>query len=93
MAIGLEQVQIQFQPVLDAYIKGSITEETMLKLVQWEKRWTWSFENYKPVFDLAREKQIPLIALNVNSEDLAIVEKNGFQGLSPDQVKRYIKDP
>lgn len=93
MSIGLEQIQVQFQPALDAYVAGSISEETMLTDVQWEKRWSWSFDNYRPVFELAKEFKIPLIALNVNSEDLAAVERQGFQGLSKEQVKRYIKDP
>jgi uncharacterized iron-regulated protein len=93
MSIGLEQVQVQFQPVLDAYIEGRITEENMLQNVQWEKRWSWSYDNYRPVFELARELKIPLIALNVNTEDLAVVEESGFQGLSKEQVHRYIKDP
>eukprot|EP00957_Ditylum_brightwellii_P023452 1770328-Ditylum_brightwellii.AAC.1 len=37
MAIGLEQVQRQFQPVLDDFIAGKISEEEMLKGVDWEK--------------------------------------------------------
>lgn len=93
MSIGLEQIQIQYQPYLDQYVEGTISEQTMLESVQWEKRWSWSFENYRPVFELARELKIPLIALNVNSEDLALVEENGFPGLSKELVHRYIKDP
>ena len=93
LSIGLEQIQVQFQPVLDAYVEGSITEEMMLRDVEWEKRWSWSFDNYRPIFDLAKELKLPLIALNVNSEDLAAVEENGLQGLNREQVKRYIKDP
>jgi hypothetical protein len=50
MAIGLEQIQVQFQPILDAYVMGDISEEEMLQGVQWEKRWTWSYENYRPIF-------------------------------------------
>ena len=93
ISIGLEQIQVQYQPALDDFVQGKITEQEMLEKVQWEKRWSWPFINYKPVFDLARELQIPLIALNVNSEDLAVVEEVGFQGLSQEQVRRYIKDP
>lgn len=92
LAIGLEQVQIQFQPVLDDFVNGVISEEEMLKGVDWEQRWFWSYDKYRPVFELAREKKIPLIALNVNSEDLAVVERSGYPGLSPSQLQRYIKD-
>lgn len=93
MSIGLEQVQVQFQPVLDDFVAGEISEEQMLHFVQWDKRWSWPYENYKPIFSLARELKIPLIALNVNSEDLSAVEIGGIAGLSKEQLKRYIKDP
>ena len=93
MAIGLEQVQLQFQPVLDDYISGKISLQEMRKRVDWEKRWFWSFEGYAPIFERAQELGIPLIALNVNSEDLAEVEKAGLAGLSLNRMKQYIKDP
>ena len=93
IAIGLEQVQIQFQPALDDYIQGKISLAEMKSKVEWEKRWFWSFEGYAPIFELARKNKIPLIALNVNSEDLAEVEKAGLAGLPPSQLKQYIKDP
>ena len=51
MAIGLEQVQVQFQPMLDMYVSGRISEDDLLQNVQWEKRWSWSFDNYRPVFE------------------------------------------
>jgi uncharacterized iron-regulated protein len=93
LAIGLEQVQIQFQPVLDDYINGKISLEDMKRMVEWEKRWFWSFDGYAPIFESARKNKIPLIALNVNSEDLAEVEKSGFAGLPQSRLKQYIKDP
>lgn len=94
MAIGLEQVQQQFQPVLDDYINGNIKDEKELcGGVQWEQRWMWPFAVYQPIFQLARELGIPLIALNVNSEDLALVEKGGFPNFPKAISSRYITDP
>lgn len=93
VSIGLEQIQVQYQSVLDDFVSGKISEKKMLEEVQWEKRWSWPYENYKPIFSLAKELNIPLIALNVNSEDLAAVEIGGITGLSREQIKKYIKDP
>lgn len=94
MSIGLEQIQVQFQHVLDDYVAGNISEEDMLAGVQWETRWAWSFDGYRPVFELAREQKIPLIALNVDSEDLAEVEQGGLPALNKkDRLFRYITDP
>jgi hypothetical protein len=93
MAIGLEQVQIQFQYVLDDYIQGGISLEEMRRLVDWDQRWTWPFEGYAPVFEAAKELNIQLVALNVDSEDLVKVEKQGYPGLPNDRLRKYIKDP
>eukprot|EP00536_Pseudo-nitzschia_multiseries_P003272 jgi/Psemu1/284311/fgenesh1_pg.49_\ len=93
LAIGLEQVQVQFQPVLDAYISGSMSIEEMRKNVEWDRRWTWPFEGYKGIFETARELKIPLVALNVDSEDLSKVENGGFSKLSPEERQKYILDP
>ena len=93
MAIGLEQVQNQFQPVLDDYVQGRIDLEEMKKKVEWEKRWMWDFEGYRDVFETARELKIRLLALNVDSEDLALVEKEGYPGLPIQRLRKYIKDP
>lgn len=92
MAIGLEQVQVQFQPALDAYIAGKISAEEMKRQVDWEKRWSWSFDGYLPVFETARKLKIPLIALNVDSEDLGLVESGGFPNLPRERLTRYITD-
>lgn len=93
MAVGLEMVQLQFQPVLDAYISKQISDEELKQQVQWEKRWSWSYEGYLPIFQTCRERNIPLIALNVDSEDLGLVEANGLPGLSRDRLVRYVPDP
>ena len=94
MAIGLEQVQVQFQPVLDDYISGKISLDDMKLLVQWDKRWMWNFEGYRGIFEAAKElENVRLLALNVDSEDLAQVEKGGYHGLPKEQLRKYIKDP
>jgi len=62
-------------------------------LVQWDKRWSWSFEGYLPVFETCRELKIPLVALNVDSEDLGLVESGGFPNLPRERLQKYISDP
>jgi uncharacterized iron-regulated protein len=93
MAIGLEQVQIQFQPVLDDYMQGNIELDEMKEKVEWNKRWSWDFEGYKGVFQTARDLNIRLLALNVDSEDLEKVEKGGYPGLPLERLRKYIQDP
>lgn len=93
IAIGLEQIQIQFQPVLNDYIAGKVSSSDLRRLVEWDKRWTWPFEVYEPIFQAARDLQMSLVALNVNSEDLEFVERLGLPGLPPERMREYIGDP
>lgn len=93
LAIGLEQVQIQFQPVLDDFTAGKISASDLRRLVEWDKRWTWPFEVYEPIFEASRDLQVSLVALNVNSEDLEYVERLGLPGLPSEKMKQYIGDP
>jgi uncharacterized iron-regulated protein len=92
MAVGLEQVQIKFQPILDDYISGKLSAQEMRKLVEWDTRWMWPFDVYEPVFQTAKELNMALVALNVNSEDLTLVEKGGLPGLPADRLRQYIGD-
>lgn len=93
MAVGLEQVQRQFQPVLDDFVAGRTSVAGLRESIQWDKRWVWSFEVYEDIFIAARDLKIPLIALNVDSEDLGPVEREGYPALTKERLRRYIKDP
>jgi uncharacterized iron-regulated protein len=77
---------------LDDYIAGKISTIELRKRVDWDKRWVWSFDLYEPIFRMARQSQIQLLALNVNSEDLSIVERYGFPGLPKERLRDYIID-
>ena len=79
--------------MLDDYIAGKIGIEEMKNMVEWDKRWMWDFEGYRPVFETAKDLNIRLLALNVDSEDLAKVEKGGYPGLPIGRLRKYIKDP
>lgn len=93
IAIGLEQVQVQFQNVLNEFVSGSkMTTSELRQHVQWDTRWVWSFDLYEPILRYAQMYQIPLIALNVNSEDLVLVERYGLPGLPPHRLREYVID-
>jgi len=92
VAVGLEQVQVKFQSVLDDFSQGKLSTAEMRRRVEWDKRWMWPFEVYQPIFETARDLKMPLIALNVNSEDLELVEKGGLPGLPRDRLQQYIAD-
>lgn len=82
LAIGLEFFQQPFQRHLDDYVAGRISEKEMLKNTEYFTRWRYDYRLYRPILQFAKEKGIPLIALNVPKELTEKVGKNGFDGLA-----------
>ncbi len=89
MGIGIEYVQRPFQPVLDAYIAGTVSEAQMLKKTQWYQRWGYDFRLYRGLFQYAREHNIPLVALNASRELTKAVRKSGIEAL-PVEYRRHL---
>ena len=93
MAVGLEMVQRRFQPQLDLYTAGRLTEAELRKAVDWDKRWGWPFQTYVPVLKAAKRARAQLLALNADDEDAAPVSAGGLAALAPDARRRYVSDP
>lgn len=70
-----EKVEMQFQPALDAYIAGDqgnggaamdSADTELEKATQWKERCAFPFENFLPVFHLARSRGLPMVAMGVD---------------------------
>lgn len=85
LAIGVEYLQQPFQQYLDDYIAGRIDEKEMLIKTEYFKRWQVDFRLLQPIFEFAREKHIPLLALNIADEVHNKVFKGGMKSLNPEE--------
>jgi uncharacterized iron-regulated protein len=85
LVIGMEMFQQPFQPALDAYIAGEISEEEMLRRTDYFERWRFDYRLYRPILRYVREHGIPVIALNLDREITAKVGKDGLEGLDEGQ--------
>jgi uncharacterized iron-regulated protein len=83
LAIGLEMFQKPFQPIIDQYLAGKISEKQLVERTEYKKRWGWPWENYAPLLRFAKARQIPVIALNTPIEILRKVSKGGLDSLQP----------
>ncbi|MGB0714083.1 MAG: ChaN family lipoprotein [Gammaproteobacteria bacterium] len=91
MAIGMEFFHRPFQPVLDAYVAGSLDEADMLKQSEYFQRWRFDFRLYRPILAYAREHGIPLRALNMETEVTSAMGPDGMDGLS-DELKSRLPE-
>ena len=85
IAIGMEAFQQPYQPTLDDYIGGRLDEREMLARTEWFDRWIYDYRLYRPILAFAREKGIPVVALNVPMELTARVSEAGLEGLEPEE--------
>ena len=86
LSIGMEMFQKQFQKHLDEFVSGKIDEKEMLKKTEYYKRWKYDYELYRPILLFAKEKQIPIVALNIDREITKKVVNGGFDSLSKEQL-------
>ncbi len=88
LAIGMEFFQQPFQPYIDDYIAGRIDEKAFLRDTEYYQRWRFDYRLYKPILDFAREKNIPVIALNVPQEITSKVGREGLESLTTEERKQ-----
>ena len=82
LVIGLEMLPRAAQPVLDAWVRGDIDEETFLRQSGWREYWHFDVQLYLPILRFARLNRIPIYALNVDKALLASVRQRGWSTLS-----------
>lgn len=87
LAIGMEMFQRPFQPVLDQYLAGQITEAELRQQSEYDQRWGFPWANYAPILRFAQANQIPVLALNTPTEVTRRVAQKGLDALQPSDLQ------
>ncbi|MEM6426526.1 MAG: ChaN family lipoprotein [Cyanobacteria bacterium P01_D01_bin.128] len=87
LAIAMEMFQRPFQPVLDRYLAGEISETELIEQSEYEQRWGFPWEYYAPILQFAQTHNIPVIALNAPAEITRQVAQEGLDSLSGDDFQ------
>jgi len=87
-AIGMEFFQQPFQPHVDAYVAGEITEKELLRRTEYFDRWRFDYRLYRPLVRYARAQGIPLVALNLEREITDKAGHGGIESLSEEERAR-----
>ncbi|MCF6294023.1 MAG: ChaN family lipoprotein [Robiginitomaculum sp.] len=92
MAIGLEMFPQYLQNVLDQWVAKTIDKATFIQRSQWDQIWAYDFDEYLPLFQFARDKNIPLIAINIQKSLLTMAREIGWKDI-PENHRQGITDP
>lgn len=87
IVIALEMFQRPYQPLLDRYLAGELTEAELRSQSQYDQRWGFPWNYYAPILRFAKENRLPLIALNTPTEVTRQVARNGLESLDPVERK------
>jgi uncharacterized iron-regulated protein len=87
IAMGFEQFGARSQAGLDSWVSGDSSIEDLFQIysLDWELNW-WPL--YIPIFQYAREHEIPMVGLNIPREIVRQVASQGFSSLSDNQRGR-----
>jgi uncharacterized iron-regulated protein len=83
VAVGLEMFRRESQTVLDRWVSGASAPAEFERAFR--DNWGYPFAAYRPIFDYAREKRLPMIGLNVPREVTRQVARGGFESLTEAQ--------
>lgn len=86
VALGMEMFQRPFQAALSAFAAGVSSEEQLLADTQYATRWTADFSLYRPLVEAARERRLPLLALNARTELTRKIARTGLASLSAEEA-------
>ncbi len=78
MILGAEMLEADNQDELDEYLAGNMDQKALDTLA---RLWPNHSTDYKPLVDLAKEKELRFIATNIPRRYAAMVHKGGFEAL------------
>ncbi|MFQ5599400.1 MAG: ChaN family lipoprotein [Candidatus Krumholzibacteriia bacterium] len=64
LILALEMILEEHQEHLDAYMHGEIGDEEFLERIEYRSTWNFNWENYRPLFDTARQLQVRVVGIN-----------------------------
>jgi uncharacterized iron-regulated protein len=85
VVVGLEMLQRPKQEVLNRWSAGQINERELLEQADWKGQWGFDFGYYRPIFDVARKHNAPVLGLNVPRDWVRAVGRGGLAALTDEQ--------
>ena len=86
VVIGLEMYPYTEQPFLDQWVGGMLTEKGFVELSRWYHNWGFNWGYYRDVLMFARDRRVPVVAVNTPRSVVSAVRQKGFSGLTEEEA-------
>jgi uncharacterized iron-regulated protein len=87
IAVGLEMLPVDLQPVLDRYNSGEIDFDQLAAEVGWKELWD-NYEQYRGAIEAAHGAGAPILALNARRDLARQIGLKGVAGLDPEWAEK-----
>ncbi len=87
--VGFEMFPRRAQPVLEAWSGGGLDLAEFLARSRWAEVWGFDPALYRPLFDLCRDRRLPMVALNCDRPLVTLVGRDGWQVL-PEEERGWL---
>lgn len=78
VALSLEALSDDYQVILDEYLKDFLSEEDFERLAD---VWMPYYRSYKPLIEISKQNNLPVIAANVPNRYVSLVGERGMSSL------------
>ena len=85
VALGMEMFTRSQQPVLDRWVAGELDEKAFVKESRWFDNWKMDFDYYRDLLVFARDRRIPIVALNTDKNLVQAVRAKPLAELSAEE--------
>jgi uncharacterized iron-regulated protein len=85
LSLGLEMVGVDRQQELDDYCNGQVSLDNLPEELDWTTNWGYDFGMFRDHFAIAKQNGVPVAGLNVPSEVVRKITKDGLDGLSEEE--------
>jgi uncharacterized iron-regulated protein len=90
--IALEMYPYTEQRFLDQWRDNRLTERGFLRLSRWYENWGYNWLYYRDIFLFARDRKVPMFAVNTPREVVSAVRKKGLANLTPEEAAHIPKE-
>lgn len=88
-----EMFQNPSRAVLADYLAGNLDDEQLKSASEWDKRWGHAWELYLPIWQLCRQRHIPIYPLRNSTESGKNLSKLGAQAFSEEERQGLAPEP
>lgn len=85
IVVGVEMLPASSQPALDRWLQGAEAFGELAAACGWDRVWGFDPALYAPIFHLARDRGLPMRALNVDRDLVRSVGRDGWDAIPPER--------